>query len=348
MSYHRAISLLLAGGGKGKGLLKRYEEDIAEVAGPLLRALRRAAALMVHRIVEESRWAKLLDGAEHKGGISMTDAPETADPDSDEPHMLRHYGPEKVTHLARKIRERAGKLESMGPELEEVGQAARAAMPWLERAMKRYADHSAELEKAGDKRKRSKLDHEKEDKTYRAGKPKIRVKGPIFSDRPEADYFSLAQMCRIYKAGAGGGGELRPLEIGHHREVAEALSRLSGELAEHSPQKWVRSKIDGAEPDFDDLRRVVEDTLDALADGMEWEEEGRLRLERELDRVDRDAPRPRREPAMALAAKKKRPPRPPMDWDRFFNSIKKERTFLERVETKRMWYKRDRLGRFAK
>lgn len=353
-TYHRAISLLLATGGKGKGLLKRYEVDIVGVIEPLFRALRRAAALMVHRIVEESRCAKLLDGASRKSGISMTESPETADPDSDEPHRLRHYTSKDIAYLTAKAKERAKRLESMRPELDELGLKVHAALPWLERAMGRYASHSAALDKAGDRRERRRLDHEKEDKTYRSGRPpKIEDKGPIFSKRPEADYFSLAQQCNIYKHGIGKSGELRPLEIGHHREIAEALFRLSGELTEYSPQQWARSKIKGAKPNFEDLWRIVRDIFLALLDGLEWDEEKRLELERKLDRVDRmdqetDMPKPQRkdEPALALAAKSKRPKRPPVDWANFFKGVK-ERSFLERVETKRKWYKRDRLGRFA-
>jgi len=40
---------------------------------------------------------------------------------------------------------------------------------------------------------------------------------------------------------------------------------------------------------------------------------------------------------------KKRKPRIPMDWARFFRAIRNERTFSERVRTKQEWYRRERL-----
>jgi len=324
-----------------------YSKRLKDVVGGLRGWMLQFSSLLLHRLVEEHRYAVMLAEVEEGRTIHMSREPEMENPDTErEGTNIGQWSLENIKSIKQMLRTRKAKTKNLHDEFEKLGKAMQDARAWLETAIPIYSKHMSDLDKMSpdnDNRERKKVDRDRSrtNQKFNPKAPKISWdQRHLFSNRPEADNWLLKQWGNIYKHG-NNPNELTPMSLDYEAHAsASLLENRMVELRSRSWDSWARD-IDGKHPVFLDsawrLLIACEAALDEDDElvAKEWEytheiEQGPLRIT-----------------GTRQGQQGSRTPRNERDWSRF-TRVKEKHTFEERIERKKRKYKRDKLGRFTK
>jgi len=347
--YHMASLLLSAARGTTSGL---YRSKVESVVGKLRERLLSLSSLLLHRLVEERRYAVLLAEIEDGNDIYMTREPQAEHPDDEaEGRNIARWSAEDTRRIRAAYGARKAKTKELDRRLKDAIDAVGRAAPWLEEAVPIYAAHMEFLDEIDPNpssrgRKDADRDESLRDPDFDPKTPGVEWrKKELFADRPEAGQWSLRQWANIYKHGHDP-DRLGPMSIhrGNH-PAATLLDRRMSEMRSKPVAVWavaVAEDGDGEYPAFLDavwglLRACKAAIVDSeLLLAEEWEK---------IDRGDRGELR------MTGAKKKPRKPRKSpkkrWDWTGMAEGIE-EKDHDERLERQIRKYKRDKRGRFTK
>lgn len=356
MAYHAASRLITAAIrtllAKKKERPERttsgfYNKRLKDVVGGLRGWMLQFSSLLLHRLVEEHRYAVMLAEVEEGRTIHISRNPEMESPDEEnEGTDIGQWSLENIGNIKQMLRTRQAKTRNLHDEFGKLGKAMQDARPWLETAIPIYSKHMSDLDKVSpdsDDRKRKKVDRDRSrtNQKFDPKAPKISwVQRHLFSERPEADNWLLKQWGNIYKHG-NNPNELTPMSLDHEAHAAASLlENRMVELRSKPWDSWARD-IEGGHPAFLDAAWRLLIACEAALDeddelvAKEWE------YTHEIERG------PLRITGARQEQQGSRTPRSERDWSRF-TRVKEKRTFEERVERKKRKYKRDKLGRFTK
>jgi hypothetical protein len=350
--YHIASAALSRAAGKTVG--GYYKEKLKEVIVPLRGRALQFAVLLLHRLVEEYRWAVVL--AETEGGtVLMTMTPwragDPADPRG--AHELGEWDAGKRAKIMRLVAERRLLTRGMERELRQIAEAVGRTGSWLEEGMAAYAKH---IERgAADRPGRGGRVVDMLDPFFLGKAPGVRWDNedePLFEDNPDAELRTIEEMMRTYKHGPSRSA-MRPLRLSEKDwRAAKLLDIRIREMRSRSPDAWTASLVEkvgeGKEkggPTFPDaIDGLVHACRAALAEdeGMLSKEWDALRESGHPEAAQRAVPE-----ALKKVGVRKTKWRGRAYWREFRKGIRAT-DFTEGVLRKVVRYKRDKLGRFAK
>jgi len=343
--YHMA-SRLLSAASTTSGL---YRSRLEQVVGGLQRRLLAFGSLLLHRLVEEHRFALLLAELEEGHDIYMTRSPQAESPDEErEGNDIARWSRENIRRIRKLVRERAEKVRALERDYKELVRAIRSIEDWLGPAVLAYAYHMELLGEVSENpasRERKAVDRDESlrDPHFDKKPPKLPKAGrPLFSDRPEAERWGLRQWGNIYKHGRDP-DRLNPMSLDHEAHAAAALLEKSMDELRSKPwESWSRSTAtdDEGHP-YPSLLDAVHGFLTACRVAIA-EDDAAVASEWDRLRAIDLAPLQMTGAKKGKWVKKKR-----WDWDSLADFTEKT-TFEERVERKKRKYKRDKLGRFSK
>jgi hypothetical protein len=349
--YHIASAALSRAAAKTVGGF--YESKLMEVVAPLHGRALKFAVLLLHRLVEEYRWAVVL--AEIEGGtVLMTMTPwragDPADPRS--AHELGVWDAGKRDEVMRLVAKRRLLTKGMERELRQIAEAVGRTGSWLEEGMAAYAKHIEGG--AADRPARGGRVVDMVDPFFLGKAPGVRWKNkdkPLFEDNPDAGLRTIEEMMRMYKHGPSRSA-MRPLRLSDKDwRAAKLLDIRIREMRSRSADAWTASLAEAGEgsekggPTFPDaLDGLVHACRAALAEdeGMLSKEWDALREAGHPEAAQRAVPE-----ALRKVGVRKTKWRGRAYWREFRKGIKAT-DFTEGVLRKVVRYKRDKLGRFAK
>lgn len=351
--YHIASAGLSRTAGKTVG--GYYKSKLNEVIAPLRGRALQFAALLLHRLVEEYRWAVLLAETEGGGTVLMTMTPwragDPADPRS--AHELGVWDVDKRAKIMGLIAERRLLTRGMERELRQIAEAVGRTGSWLEEGMAAYAKHIEGG--ATDRPGRGGRVVDMVDQFFLGKAPGVRWEQkdkPLFEDNPDAELRTIEEMMRMYKHGPSRSA-MRPLRLSDEDwRVAKLLDIRIREMRSRSPDVWAASLAEKGKGGKEKRGPTFPDALDGLVHACRAalaEDEGML--SKEWD-VLREAGHPeaaqRAVPeALRKIGVRKTKWRGRAYWREFRKGIRAT-DFTEGVLRKVVRYKRDKLGRFAK
>jgi len=299
------------------------------------------AALLLHRIVEERRFAVMLSELELGNEIYMTREPNKEDPEEEmEGADIALWKPSDAPRVQRMYDKRVRDTKELGRDLARIVQSAEGVEEWLETAIPIFADHMKELDKvstddenpARKKKNRDSAVH----KDFKPRSPGMKWnRRNLFGDRPEANDWSLRHWSNIYKHGSKP-GQLAPMAMRRDNLPAVSLlDRRMSELRSKSSEAWARDVSSDGDVGFLD---AVENLLAAA--NAAYEQDAML-VAQEWEKVDMITHGPLQVTGTAKKRKNKK-----RDWSRF--KFRDRHTPQERLDIEKRNYKRDKLGRFTK
>lgn len=321
-----------------------YRKSLEPAITNLRDRLLHFATLLLHRIVEERRFAVILSELELGNKVYMTREPSREDPEEElEGRDIALWTAQDALRVQRMYNERVAKTANLGQDLARMTRAAEGVEEWLETAIPIFADHMDHLDgisadQADAARKKEDRDPSLVDGDFKPRAPSMKWKRrDLFADRPEANDWSLRHWSNIYKHGTEP-GQLTPMSMRRDNHAAAALlDRRMTELRSKSWEVWARDVSDDGDVGFLD---AVENLLAAA--NAAYERDAAL-VANEWERVDEMAHGPLK---VTGAVKKRKRKRKKRDWDRF--KFRERHTPQERLDTEKRNYKRDKLGRFTK
>ena len=345
-----ADRLLAAARGTTSGL---YRSKVESVIGKLRERLLHFSALLLHRLVEERRFAVLLAEIEDGNDVYMTRDPQAERPDEEmEGRNIAKWSAADIGRLRAAYKAREAKTKELDRELKETVEAVGRAAGWLEVAVPIYAAHMEFLDgmspnPASRERKDADRDESLRDPDFDPGAPSMKWrKRDLFADRPEAGQWSLREWANIYKHG-GDPDRLGPMSIhrGNH-PAAALLDHRMGEMRSKSTAEWA---LDVTEDEGGEYPAFLDAAWGLLKACKAAITDSELLLAEEWERIDRAERGPLR---MTGAKRKPRKPRKGpkktrWDWAGMAEGIK-EKGHDERLERQIRKYKRDKRGRFTK
>jgi len=343
--YHMA-DRLLAAAGTTSGL---YRSKVESVVGGLRERLLHFSALLLHRLVEERRFAVLLTEIEDGNDVYMTRDPQSERPDNEmEGQNIAKWSAADTRRLKAAYKAREAKTKELDRGLRETIEAVGRSAGWLEEAVPIYAAHMEFLDgmspdPASRERKDADRDESLRDPDFDPKPPGTRWrKRDLFADRPEASQWSLREWANIYKHG-GDPDRLGPMSIhrGNH-PAAALLDHRMDEMKSKSAAEWGLDMAKDEEGEYPAFLDAAWGLLKACKAAITDSE---LLLAEEWEKIDRAG---RGELRMTGAKKRpKKTKKTRWDWTGMAEGIK-EKSHDDRLERQIRKYKRDKRGRFAK
>jgi len=357
--YHAASAMLPRAAAKTVGGF--YKSKLLEVVAPLRGRALQFAVLLLHRLVEEYRWAVVLADTEGGGTVRMTMTPWAAGDPADPrgPHELGVWNAGKRAEVMRLVAERRLLTGGMERELRQIAEAVGRTGAWLEEGMKAYAKH---IEGGGtDRPGRGGRVVDMVDPFFLGKAPGVRWEHkdkPLFEGNPDAELRTIEEMMRMYKHGPSRSA-MRPLRISDENWMyAKLLDIRIREMRSRSPESWAASLAEAGKGEEKGGRKkeragpTFPDALDGLVHACRAalaEDEGTL--SGEWDAL-REAGHPEAAQvavpeALRKVGVRKTKWRGRAYWREFRKGIRAT-DFTENVLRNIVRYKRDKLGRFAK
>lgn len=329
-----------------------YRTKVEGVVGGLRDRLLQFSSLLLHRLVEERRFAVMLSEISEGNDIHMTKSPKIEHPDDESSGKdIVRWTARKLDRIKSMHRVRMSKTTGMDKELLVISDAFARAAGWLETAIPIYAAHMEYLD--GISKEQDSPERKTEDRDESLLNRNFDPKAPgmdwerrdLFSDRPEAGSWSLRQLTNIYKHGTTV-DDLKPLMMHRGNSGAAALlDHRAGDMRSKSTAEWSLALSEDESGEYPTFLDAAHDLLMACKSALTDDEK---LLATEWEKIDniargglsksgakREPRKPRKGP------KKKR-----WDWSEF--SGVKEKDPEERLERQIHRYKRDKRGRFAK
>jgi len=320
-----------------------YASKLESVVGGLRSWLLQFASLLLHRLVEEHRFAVLLAEAED-GAVYMTRDPEAEDPDEErEGRDIARWSREDIGRIKSHIRVRGAKVKDLESSMDDLASAVERSSGWLVKAIPAYAAHMKKLDEisadqASRERKEADRDPNLRSPGFDADAPPVKwSRRDLFPAKPEANDWTLRQWANIYKHGPGP-GQLKPMALDREAHMAASLlERRTVELKSKSLEAWSRDVA--VDEDGDPHPAFLSAVWRFLVACKAAIAEDDRKVAEEWNFID--------EESRAVGVTASRTKVKDRDWT-VFRGVRSKHTFEERIERKKRKYKRDKRGRFVK